>query len=171
MSKRKASITVEPDVPSPQVPPFNINRFSYQVPRPEARALKAMIKTEGHADSVKIVRVNTLTGILTSFKSWRQVAFHLDWISQTGMTRQLVPAVRVSCGSIRIGSAARNQARELLQERARDMEPPKEEAERDSEEDEEQKIEHTFLQVYLPDGVMCHSCDVNHTTATKGPIQ
>ncbi len=170
MSKRKVSTTAQPDAPPPQVSPLNINRFSYQVPRPEARALKAMIKAGGHADSVKIVRVNTLTGILTSFKNWRQVASYLDWISQPGVTRQLVPAVRISCGSIRIGSFARNQAKVLLKERASDMEPPEEEAECDSEEDDEQEIEHTFFQFYLLKGVMCDSCNINHTTATKSPI-
>ena len=139
-----------------------INRLSYNVDKESAKKLKAMIQAVYTAENVKIIHTGKTTGILTSFHSWRQLASYLDWIPHNGLTRQLIPALRISCGSVRMGSPARTQAIRIMKQKAAELDLTEGEADQDSSVEDEEPGTYKHSVYYHCRGVYCQYCNHPH---------
>ena len=128
-----------------------------------------MIDPPTYADSVKISHVGTMPVLLSSFRSWRQLASFLDWIPHHELTGQLGPALRISCGHIRMGSPARLQAMQIMKQNAAEKPVTEKEANQDSRpEGESPGTFEDFLKNHFR-GAYCHHCNQLPHSASRDP--
>jgi len=141
-----------------------INRLAYEVDRRFANALKTSLLTGRHAETVKIITAGEETGLLMSFRNWEQIVSFFEYTSLTPATRHLVPSLRLSCGNTDIESTTRDQALQIMRQKAADQAVTEQEANQDSgsEDENDDAEQNVHFQQYLARGVYCDHCSKTH---------
>ena len=160
---------MEVSVPQPKIVPewrrgevIEINRLSYKVSEESAKTVKAMLKGSGKVKSAKIIQVGGMTGMLVSLTSWKMLALFLEWIPHHELTKQLIPALRITCGSIEMGTPAREQAKRIIAQKASEQFSTPDEADQDSEPEDPSAREYRSSVRYHSHGVYCEICTYFH---------
>lgn len=145
--------------------PFPINRLAYKIEEKAAKTLKSLILLAKVAERVRCLQSKEVTALLISCKDLDQMVRFLEWTNLNDTTRQLIPSIRIMCGTTGRSDEPYKYAKKLVESIANDLKLEEIDMLRedsDFEPDSEFLLSHPGLQVCLKNGIYCAQCDQLH---------